>query len=132
MDTGLLKVIGDLKKEIKRLEGEDNEMSKSEVNQHWVIDVAATVPVTISGHLIYGIAALVILVLVQIYFWRRDKFGRLPRQLFAAQLQLHQNEFMDYQVNQRRIGYEGSVRFDSEKGRNAPVAGPGNVTLDLS
>ena len=75
MDTGLLKVIGDLKKEIKRLEREDNEMSKSEVNQHGVIDVAATVPVTISGHLIYGIAALVVLILVLIYFWRRDKFG---------------------------------------------------------
>ena len=132
MDTGLSKVIGDLKKEIKRLEREDKEMSKSEVNQHRVIDVAATVPVTISGQLIYGIVALVILVLILIYFWRRDKFGLLLRQLFAAQLQPHQNEFMDYLVNQRQIGYEGTVRFDSEKGRNAPVAGPGNVTLDLS
>ena len=65
------------------------------IDQDGIIDVAASIPITISGNLMITIAALILLALIVIYMWRRNRFGRQEDHLRLTTIRRHQQKIRD-------------------------------------
>ena len=82
------------------------------INQGGVIDVAASMPVTISGNLIVTIITISIAIILLIaYLWRKNRFGRSSQAQRLSEFRKHHAKLRDQRLmeSQLAISYDNSA-----------------------